>query len=59
MFCVAFGDFGRWAKYQTVFSATCNSDFEMLAALPTAEAVVVRTQMHRLDEDKFPMFSGS
>ena len=43
---------------KTVSSAACNSDFEIPAALQTVESVlVVRTQRHGLDVDKFPMFS--
>ena len=37
-------------------SVACNSDFETLAPLQTVE-VVVCTQRHRLDADKFQMFS--
>ena len=44
-----------------MFSVACinrdNSDSEILAALQTVETVV-RTQIHRLDADKFPMFSA-
>ena len=42
--------------HQKVFSAAYNSDSEILAALQTMETVV-RTQRHRLDADRFPMFS--
>ena len=42
----------------TDFSLNNNSDSErVLAALQTAETTVVRTPRHRLDADKFPMFS--
>ena len=34
----------------------CKSDYEVLASLETVETVV-RTQKHRLEADKFPMFS--
>ena len=51
-------DFVVWAAHLTVFSVACNSDSEILAALQTvANTVVVRTQRHRLNTDKFPMFS--
>ena len=38
-----------------LISVTCNSDSEMLGALQTVETVV-RTQIHRLDADRIPMF---
>ena len=38
-------------------AVACNSDFELLAALQSVKTVV-RTQRHRFDADKFPMFSG-
>ena len=41
---------------QSSFSVACNSDFEILAALQIVETVVC-TLSHRLDADKFPMFS--
>ena len=50
-------DFIEWAAHQTVFSIACNSDYEILAALQ-AEETVVRPQIHRLNTDKVPMFSG-
>ena len=56
-FCITFDDVVGWAAHQTVLSAACNSDFEILIALQTVETIV-RTQRHRLDADKFPMFSG-
>ena len=34
----------------------CKSDYEILASLETVETVV-RTQKHRLETDKFPIFS--
>ena len=34
----------------------CKSDYEILASLETVETVV-RTQKHRLEADKFPIFS--
>ena len=54
--------FVGWAAHQTVFSAALlqifTSDSEILAAvLQRVETTVVRTQRHRLDADKFPMFS--
>ena len=42
--------------YHIVFSVGCNSDSEILAAFQTVETVV-HTQIHRLEADKFPMFS--
>ena len=54
---VTFDDFGGWAAHPPVFSVACNSVFEMLAALQTVETAV-RTQKHRLDAEKFPIFSG-
>ena len=57
--CIAvytFDDFVGWATHQTVFFVACNSDSETLAALQTAKTVLC-TQRHRLDADKFPMFS--
>ena len=44
--------------HQTVFSVACNSDFEILVALQTTPEAAVHTQRHRLETDKFPMFSG-
>ena len=47
------------AAHQTVFSVVaCNSDSEIYWQHPldSRETVVVRTQRHRLDADKFPMF---
>ena len=44
------------AAHQTVFAVAFNSDSEVLAALQTEETGV-RTQRHRLDADKFLMFS--
>ena len=49
------------AAHQTVFffSVAGYSDSEIiLAALQTTVETVVRTQRHRLDADKFPVFSG-
>ena len=43
--------------YQTVFSVACNSDSEILVSLQRVEPVV-RTQRHRLDAYKVPVFSG-
>ena len=54
--CITFDDFVGRTAHQTVISIACNSDCEILAALQTVETVV-RTQRHRLDADKFPMFS--
>ena len=53
-----FYDFVSCAAHQTVFSVACSSDSEtiILAALQTVETVV-RTQRHRLDAEKFLMFS--
>ena len=44
------------AIQHTVFSVACNSDSKIPAALQL-ETTVVRTQTHRLDAYKFPMFS--
>ena len=49
-------DFVGWVKHQTVFSVACNPDSEQLAALYGVETVV-RTQIYRLDADKFSIFS--
>ena len=55
--CITFfDDFVGWAAHQTVFSVACDSDSDILAVLQTVETVV-RTQIHRLDFDKFQMFS--
>ena len=53
---IPFGDSVGWAAHQTDFYVACNSDSEILTALQTVETVV-RTRRHRIDADKFPMFS--
>ena len=48
-------------RWHVIFPVACinSSDSAILAALQTVLIVdhVVRTQRHRLDADKFPMFS--
>ena len=39
-------------------SVACNSHSDIVATLQTV-GPVARTQRHRLDADKFPMFSGA
>ena len=51
---ITFDDFVGWAAHNTVFSVACNSDSDIMAAL---QETVDHTQRHRLDADKFPMFS--
>ena len=58
MFWIFFDDFVGWTAHQTIFSVACNSDSHILAALQTV-GTVLRTQRHRLDADKLPMFSVS
>ena len=55
---ISFDDFVGWAAYQTIFFVACNSDSYILAALQTVGTVLC-TQRHRLDADRFPMFSVS
>ena len=53
---ITFDDLVEWAAHQTVPSVSCNSDYEIPAALQAVETVV-RTPRPGLDADKFPMFS--
>ena len=57
---ITFDDFVGWAAHQAISSVAINSnsDSEILEALQTMTVeTVVCTQTHRLDTDKFPMFS--